>query len=177
MSLTTVDSEVRMACMEVWGGSEAVNAAVTLSGLDAWIYSRPYGENAEAGGDVYYVSACATGRINRLLVADISGHGHGVRPIAVALRDLMRRFVNYLDQAKFVSSMNRQFVESSSNSVFATAVVTTFFAPTPTLSVFNAGHPPPPIYPAATKRWSFLEATGESREAGNIPVGILGMDS
>ncbi len=60
MSLTTVDSEVRMACMEVWGGSEAVNAAVTLSGLDAWIYSRPYGENAEAGGDVYYVSACAT---------------------------------------------------------------------------------------------------------------------
>jgi hypothetical protein len=42
--------------MEVWGGSDAVDAAVTLSGLDAWVYSRPY-EHAEAGGDVYYVSA------------------------------------------------------------------------------------------------------------------------
>ncbi len=103
--------------------------------------------------------------------------GHGVRPIAVALRDLMRRFVNYLDQAKFVSSMNRQFVESSSNSVFATAVVTTFFAPTRTLSVCNAGHPPPLIYRSATKRWSFLESTGESRQAGNIPLGIMEMDA
>src|SRR5256885_15996909 len=107
--------------MEVWGGSEAVNAAVTLSGLDAWIYSRPYGENAEAGGDVYYVSACATGRINRLLVADISGHGHAVRPIAVALRDLMRRVVHYLGQTKIVLSVERPIVESASYNGCATA--------------------------------------------------------
>src|SRR4051812_46402703 len=95
------DDPHRMVCMEVWGGCDATDAAVTLSGLDAWVYSRPYqqsaGETATGGdggggdgggGDVYYVSACATGRINRLLVADVAGHGAKVRDIAVQLRDL-----------------------------------------------------------------------------------------
>jgi sigma-B regulation protein RsbU (phosphoserine phosphatase) len=163
--------------MEVWGGSDAVDAAVTLSGLDAWVYSKPYGENAAAGGDVYYVSACATGRINRLLVADVAGHGAAVGEIAIQLRDLMRRFVNYLDQAKFVAQMNRRFLEASADSIFATAIVTTFFAPTRTLSVCNAGHPPPLIYRAASKKWSLLEYGTDNRRIGNIPLGIMEMDN
>jgi len=160
-----------MACMEVWGGSEAVDAHVSLSGLDAWVYSRPYAQ-AAAGGDVYYVSACATGRINRLLVADVSGHGESVRGVAVQLRDLMRRFVNHIDQARFVTRMNKHFVECSAAGCFATALVTTFFAPTRSLSVCNAGHPPPLLYRASTRAWSLLEA-----DAGNIPLGILEFDN
>src|SRR5688572_29319626 len=104
----------RMTCMEIWGGCDPADAAVSVPGLDAWVYSRPYREHHAAapeseggGGDVYYVSSCATGRINRLLVADVSGHGQAVRHIAVSLRDLMRRYVNYLDQSRFVLSMNR----------------------------------------------------------------------
>src|SRR5436190_12795466 len=146
----------RMSCMEVWGGSAAADATVTLSGLDAWVYSRPY-EQAEAGGDIYYVSACATGRINRLLVADVAGHGERVKSVAVTLRNLMRRYVNYLDQSRFVLSMNGQFVECSAAGCFATAVVTTFFAPTRTLSVCNAGHPPPLVWRGATREWALLE--------------------
>src|SRR3954464_850963 len=126
----------RMSCMEVWGGSEAADAAVNLPGLDAWVFSRPY-EQASAGGDGYYVSSCATGRINRLLVADVSGHGEKVHAVAIQLRDLMRRYVNFLDQSKFVLNMNGRFVESSAAGCFATAVVTTFFAPTRTLSLCN----------------------------------------
>src|ERR1043165_1889351 len=91
-------------CMEVWRGADAVDAAVSLPGLDAWVYSRPY-EQATAGGDVYYVSSCATGRINRLLIADISGHGEKVQSVAIQLRDLMRKYVNFLDQSKFVLNM------------------------------------------------------------------------
>ena len=170
------EPETRMTCMEVWGGSEAVDAAVVLSGLDAWVYSLPYGENAAAGGDVYYVSACATGRINRLLVADISGHGDGVREVAGGLRDLMRRFVNYIDQSRFVGEMNRQFIESSQDSIFATAVVTTFFAPTRIMSVCNAGHPAPLIYRVATGQWSFLDRSLEGRRVSNIPLGIIEQD-
>src|SRR5262245_38570999 len=97
-----------MQCMEVWGGNDLVDANVTMPGLDAWVYSKPY-EHAQAGGDVYYVSACATGRITRLLVADVSGHGAKVRESARTLRDLMRRYVNHIDQRKFVRSMNRNF--------------------------------------------------------------------
>src|SRR6187402_1776010 len=63
-----------MQCMEVWGGNQAFDSSLALPGLDAWVYSRPYGQSA-IGGDVYYVSSCATGRIMRLLLADVSGHG------------------------------------------------------------------------------------------------------
>jgi serine phosphatase RsbU (regulator of sigma subunit) len=160
--------------MEVWGGNQLADSGVVMAGLDAWVYSKPYG-GAEGGGDVYYVSSCATGRIVRLLVADVSGHGAKVAQVATGLRSLMRKHVNQIDQTRFVRSMNEQFQTLASFGSFATAVVTTFFAPTNHLSLCNAGHPPPLIYRAATRTWDFLEhkATIESTEPGNVPLGIL----
>src|SRR5947207_6261968 len=114
-----------MQCMEVWGGNQLADSGVVMAGLDAWVYSKPFGQ-ADGGGDVYYVSSCATGRITRLLVADVSGHGNAVGDVAVQLRTLMRKFVNFLDQTRFVRSMNQQFVSNATNGCFATAVVTTF---------------------------------------------------
>ena len=95
-----------MQCMEVWGGNQPVDSGVVMAGLDAWVYCRPFGGKpdlpAESGGDVYFVSSCATGRITRLLVADVSGHGAVVSEVAGSLRRLMRKYVNYLDPTKFV---------------------------------------------------------------------------
>src|SRR2546428_12508544 len=112
-----------MQCMEVWGGNQTADSGVVMAGLDAWVYSKPYA-NAQAGGDVYYVSSCATGRITRLLVADVSGHGSAVSDTAVQLRSLMRKHVNQINQSRFVSSMNQQFSAMSKAGCFATAVVT-----------------------------------------------------
>ncbi len=145
----------RMQCMEVWGGSQLTSAGVEFGGLDAWVYSKPYGQ-AKAGGDVYYASSCATGRISRLLLADVSGHGNAVAATAADLRTLMRRFVNRLDQTEFVRLLNQQFMELSEGGTFATAIVSTFFAPSRRLTVCNAGHPRPLMYHAAQKRWDFL---------------------
>lgn len=161
-----------MQCMEVWGGNQPVDCGVVMSGLDAWVYCKPYGASS-GGGDVYYVSSCATGRITRLLVADVSGHGSAVSELAGHLRGMMRRYVNYLDQSRFVGEMNRQFASQSKLGNFATAVVTTFFAPTNHLSLCNAGHPPPLLYRAASHAWSFLEPKPAANECiGNIPLGI-----
>ncbi len=99
-----------MTCMEVWGGNQPVDNGVVMAGIDAWVYSRPYAGpagTASAGGDVYFVSSCATGRITRLLVADVSGHGTAVGDIAISLRTLMRKYVNFLDPLRFVGEMNR----------------------------------------------------------------------
>src|ERR1700745_870246 len=101
-----------MQCMEVWGGSQLTSQCVAFGGLDTWVYSKPYGQ-AHSGGDVYYASSCATGRISRLLLADVSGHGSSAATIAADLRILMRRFVNRLDQAEFVRLLNEQFAASS----------------------------------------------------------------
>ena len=101
-------STERMQCMEVWGGSELTARGVEFGGLDALVYSKPY-QQAHAGGDVYYASSCATGRISRLLLADVAGHGKAVASAAADLRTLMRRFVNRLDQTEFVRLLNEQF--------------------------------------------------------------------
>ena len=157
-----------MQCMEVWGGSQLTERGVEFGGLDAWVYSKPYGD-ATHGGDVYYASSCATGRITRLLLADVSGHGTKAAAPAADLRTLMRRFVNRLDQTEFVKLLNQQFTELSQVGTFATAVVTTFFAPSRRLIICNAGHPRPLLYRAAEKKWNLL---GKQTQ-GNIPLGLI----
>jgi sigma-B regulation protein RsbU (phosphoserine phosphatase) len=163
-----------MQCMEVWGGSQLTARGVELGGLDTWVYSKPYGES-EYGGDVYYASSCATGRISRLLLADVAGHGKSVAATAAELRTLMRRFVNRLDQTEFVRLLNQQFAALSRDGAFATAIVITFFAPSRCLSVCNAGHPRPLLYRSAQRRWDLLghlELTPSSATS-NLPLGIL----
>jgi serine phosphatase RsbU (regulator of sigma subunit) len=165
--------------MEVWGGSQLTTRGVAFGGLDAWVYSKPH-DNAEHGGDVYYASSCATGRIARLLLADVAGHGTSVASTAADLRTLMRRFVNRLDQSEFVRLLNQQFSTLSKDGAFATAVVATFFEPSRRLTVCNAGHPRPLLYQAAKKRWDFLghnvaEHAVKRAPAGpsNLPLGML----
>ena len=166
------DQQMHMTCMEVWGGSHITEQSVELGDLDAWIYSKPFGE-AQSGGDVYYVSSCATGRISRILLADVAGHGHSVADTAMGLRNLMRRFVNHLDQTEFVRLLNQQFIELPRESVFATAVVTTYFAPTGLLSVCNAGHPRPLLFRSAQRKWELVGSHDPSAPLTNMPLGIL----
>ena len=167
-----------LQCLEVWGGNRAVSEAVTMPGLDAWVYARPY-ENSDGGGDIHYVSSCATGRITRMLVADVSGHGQKVSSVAVALRDLMRRYVNHLDQSKFVRGLNREFGQIDTGGRFATAIAATYWAPTETLVLCNAGHPRPLWYNARRAQWTVLIAndaaharTADDDGPSNVPLGV-----
>ena len=160
--------------LDVWGGNHATDRAVAVPGLDAWVYAKPCGEPG-GGADVCYVSSCATGRIARLLVADVAAHGQLAADVVTGLRTLMRRHVNRIDPSRFVQAMNEQFAAVSDAGGFATALVATYFAPTNTLSLCNAGQPPPLLYRAATGQWSFLDqhcaAGGE--EFPDVPLGVV----
>ncbi len=163
----------RMQCMEVWGGNRPVQRSVALAGLNLWVFSQPQG-GAEAGGDVHYISSCGSGRVTRLLLADVSGHGTRVAEIAESLRALMQRYVNYIDQTTMVRRMNERFEEWVGEGLFATALVGTFFAPTRHMTISNAGHPPPLIYYQNRGTWSALEEKGESSSPlRNTPLGAL----
>jgi serine phosphatase RsbU (regulator of sigma subunit) len=163
-----------MECLEVCGGSQLTARGVVIGGLDAWVYSKPHGQ-ARRGGDVYYASSCAAGRITRLLLADVSGHGTPVAAIAADLRMLMRRFINRWDQAEFVRLLNQQFSALSKKGTFATAIVSTFFAPSRKLILCNAGHPRPILYRASQGEWSLLGYEDPAQPPGplNLPLGIL----
>ncbi len=171
-----------MQCLEVWGGNGATDNGVTMPGIDAWVLSRPH-QGDEAGGDVHYVSSCGTGRISRILVADVAGHGDTVAALGRTLRSLMRRYMNYIDQTKLVEAMNREFAAASTMGRFATAVVATYFAPTDTFTAVNAGHPRPLVYSSKRNEWRLLEvaragappagkAAAPDFAAGNLPLGI-----
>ncbi|MFG0260180.1 MAG: PP2C family protein-serine/threonine phosphatase [Phycisphaerales bacterium JB041] len=157
-----------LQCMQVWGDNRAADSSVVMPGLDAWVHSRPAG-TADAGGDVHYVSSCATGRIVRLLVADVSGHGDSVAEVAGKLRALMRRHMNQADQRKLLKQINREFLGLSRLGQFATAVVISCWTPTGALTVSIAGHPSPLRFRADTGAWEPLFAAGEH---ANLPLGV-----
>ena len=167
-----------MQCMEVWGGNRAANAGVVMPGLDAWVYCEPHG-GSESGGDVHYVSSCASGRITRFLLADVRGHGEPVSEIAISLRNILRRHINLIDQTTVVEAINEEFKHLHEVGMLATAVAGTFFLPRRTLTLSNAGHPPPFVYRQRTRSWEVLETqpadrpTTKPTSAANIPLGIL----
>ena len=111
-----------------------------------------------------------------MLLADVSGHGPRVSKLAWRLRDLMRRHVNSISQARFVEGMNREFVELNAEGSFATAIVGTFFSITKTVELSVAGHPHPLVYRQKTGSWEIYDfAPDATMTAGhaNFPLGIL----
>lgn len=171
--------------MELIGGNRAVRQALTAPGLDVWVESRPF--EGDAGGDVHYFSMCGSGRVTRLAIADISGHGQSADQTALWLRSLMRKHINLLDQTGFARAINKEFAAAAHTSAFATALLMTYYAPTDHLILCNAGHPRPLWYDSRLKLWKWLdpsvpdpgpsirEAKGRYRlrPLSNLPLGVL----
>ena len=165
-------TDQEMQCMEVWGGNRDCYCCLDLMGLAVEVYSKPFA-GCEDGGDVYYVSSCATGRITRLMVADVSGHGEDAAASAKELRKLMGKYINFVDQSRFVEEMNNQFTTVVKHGRFATAVVMTYFAPTNEMLISNAGHPAPLLYRNKDKTWYFIDKNATGKRVTDIPLGIL----
>jgi phosphoserine phosphatase RsbU/P len=173
-----------LQCMEIIGGNRTVRQTVDAPGLRIWIDSRPLGHG---GGDVHYVSTCGAGYVTRLALADISGHGDSVDRLAVALRKLMRKHINTLDQTRFARALNRELAALDQSGRFATAILATYFAPTRHLMLCNAGHGRPLWYSAKRDAWQFLDLESAAdcpslklskaryhlERLANLPLGIL----
>jgi phosphoserine phosphatase RsbU/P len=173
MTHEKLETHERMQCMEIWGGNRAIDTSFEAPGIDIYVYSTPYKESRLGGGDIYYLTSCASGRISRFLLADVSGHGEAASSLAVSLRDLLRRNVNRISQERFVEEMNSEFERMADASAFATAVVATFFEPRKTLSLCVAGHPSPIFYRASESRWINLDPSEfENEGLDNLPWGI-----
>ena len=161
MAERPIPVEHTMQCMEIWGGIEPVERAVSTPGLDLWVYSQPFAGDTQ-GGDVYYVTLCGGGIITRIVVADVSGHGSSVAEFSLSLRSLVRQNINQKSQKRLVERLNRQFTEMADLRRFATALVVTYLASTNRLSICNAGHPRPLLFNEAAGTWSLLAPRGGS---------------
>lgn len=159
-----------LACAEIWGGNERTTRTVELPGLDVWIYSNPM--EADAGGDLYYLSVCAHGVLSRIAMADVSGHGTAVEAPARTLHRLMREHINAWDQTEFVCELNLLFRGSASEGKYATAVVLGYRADTGELAFTNAGHLPP-LWRRNDRSWEVLEERSGQAGLSGLPVGLI----
>ena len=167
------DSPAPIRCSEVWGGNHAVQTRLDLPGLEGWVISRPHAGD-DAGGDVHLVSSCGTGRITRVLLADVSGHGQQVATISGRLRAHMQRYLNHIQPRRLAAGLNRDMIRLAEGSgQFATALICTFFAPTGQLTICNAGHPSPLLYRRATGRWTLLDQPDKVHDIQNLPLGVV----
>ena len=170
MSDNTVDQQ--MSCMEVWGGNTSTDSSMDRPGLSCRVWSQSFGKG-DAGGDVYYLSSCASGRLTRFLLADVCGHGESAADGAEALRDMMRQNINRIRQTQLVQAVNRELTVADMPGRFATALIGTWFAPTSEIVLSNAGHPIPLLYRASTGVWSTCDSKLRKRVAmQNMPLGI-----
>jgi sigma-B regulation protein RsbU (phosphoserine phosphatase) len=174
-----------LQCMEIVGGNHATERLISSPGLDIWVASRPY--KGDAGGDVHYFSMCGSGRVTRLAMADVAGHGPEVDQTAQWLRTLMRKHINLLDQTRLARAINREFPGTRHTGQFATVLFLTYFAPTDHLIVCNAGHPRPIWFSSRLMRWQLLDestpdtgpsiresrATYALRPVANLPLGVI----
>jgi len=151
-----------------------INKQISMTGLIADVSSQPHGGDKN-GGDVYYLTACASGRISRVLLGDVTGHGQRVAKTADKLRDIMRQNVNVIRQSNLMEGINREFNAISEDGGFATAVVATYFSPRQSLTVCIAGHPRPILYRAETEQWIpfGMSEHADAKLEPALPLGIL----
>lgn len=164
-------------CMEVWGGNGSAENFFARPGLDVWVWSKGEEVCHAGGNDIHLLSSCASGRITRALIADICGPGTVLTELGLEFRNLLMRNVNAIKQSRVVREMGTRLCEFSEKGGFASVLVSTYFAPTRSLSICNAGHPPPLLFRAAENEWSMLkQAPGKGGAADNLPLGVMGED-
>lgn len=163
-----------LLCNEIWGGTQATEAILSVPGLDVHVLSRPY-EGDTDGGDIYYVGLCGRAALSRFVVADVAGHGQAVADLAGRLHRLMGLHMHTPDQSELVRSLNGEFATLVDTEMFATALVMSYLASSDTLVTVNAGHPRPLWYCRAEDRWRLLshEDPAATRGSRDLPLGVL----
>lgn len=151
-----IQTPIRKPCLEVSGGRLTYDAAYSMPGLAMQIYSRQANHCLEGGGEVHYVSSCASGRITRMMIADICGSEDTFRQLSCTLREGLIRHINSIWQSRVVDDLSIQFREFAKQGGCGTASVATYFAPTRSFVMCNIGNPPPIVFRARERKWEVI---------------------
>ncbi len=154
----------RLACTEVWGGNRHIDAELALPGFQGYLYSQPCG--SDRGGDVVYITACGSGVIARICLADVTGHGDQVAQISEWLQEVLRVKINHISPVRVFNELNSRIVQRGLEAM-ATALCISYNAFLRRLHLCHAGHPFILKYSVAEDRWRrlFPERT-DSRDEG-----------
>lgn len=142
-----------MLCAELRGGNRAVDGPIELPGVRGWLYSQPC--RGGRGGDIHYLAVCGSGLLSRVCVADVAGHGQAVAAVGGEIHKLLRKYIDWPDQRRFLRDLNRRLARGDLG-FMTTAAAVTYYPPRRRLSVSSAGHPAAMFYNRAEQRWAPL---------------------
>ena len=164
--------QLGLGCVGVWNGNREGAFQGELPGLATWVYSAPF--ESSRGGDVHYLSVCDEGRLSRIALADVSGHGAQIHIVAESLLQLMHYYIDTWDQSAFMRDLGRTFGETQADARYATAVVLGFHRELSQVAYTNAGHPAPLWFHASEERWGVLsEDEMPSAALTDLPLGLI----
>ncbi len=159
----------RKSCMEITGGRKSEDVQYEMPGLRMRVFSKQSSLGVGGGGEIHFVSSCASGRITRMLIADICGSESIFRQFSCQIRDGLLKSINSIWQNRVIDQMEQQLKEFASHGGFATASIATFFAPTRSFVMCNIGNPPPIIYRNAKRSWEVVHGDhGESNDEDSV---------
>ncbi|MGC6441070.1 MAG: PP2C family protein-serine/threonine phosphatase [Rubripirellula sp.] len=166
-------STERKSCMEITGGRKSEDVQYEMPGLRMRVFSKQSEMGLEGGGEIHFISSCASGRITRILIADICGSESLFRQFSCQIRDGLLKSINSIWQDRVVDQMEKQFKEFASHGGFATASIATFFAPTRSFVMCNIGNPPPIIYRQAERSWEVVHGNHSDTTVEEAVEGVF----
>jgi sigma-B regulation protein RsbU (phosphoserine phosphatase) len=162
--------------MEIQGGSGATNNHFSRPGLDIWLTSQSGPTDRDGGSDLYLLSSCASGRITRILLADVCSYASDFEATASELRKSMKNNINTIKQKRFVHELDEHLQSCAEHGCFATIVLSTYFSPTRNLTLCNVGHAPPLLFTVKSQKWSTLKQTSDKPSISDSSPSVVGRD-
>lgn len=163
-------NEAPLVCWKVWGGNRRASTRVSIPGLRGVLHALP--KDGDTGGDLYFLSACGSGAIARLCLADVTGHGSGVAEFSAALERVFGEQIHRENPALVLREVNRRTVTRNLDTI-STGVCLSYNSMNGTLLYANAGHPHILLRRKGRATWEPLRLSPPNSAAfWNIPLGV-----
>lgn len=165
-----MENTKRRNCMEVTGGRLTYQAGYEMPGLAMQVSSQQSSHCMNGGGEVHYISSCASGRITRIMIADICGSADVFKRLSCEMRNGLLKNINSIWQNRVVTMMSDQFRSFAEQGGFATASVATYFAPTRSFVMCNIGNPPPLVFRSKERAWDVLHGDCDQSQVDEVEM-------
>ncbi len=156
-------------CAEVLGGTHDTDLDISVPTMTVSLFSAA--ADGGKGGDVYYLTVCENNTINRVVVADVAGHGDVVNRVSRGIYDAFVAGIADADGTALLSEVNR-VASGRGHGAMTTAVVMSFLIDGRSLRLASAGHPPIWIRHAWEGRWKPLGQPHPELRS-NLPLGAF----
>ncbi len=168
MESDPVLESTELVCWRVAGGNTRVQRAVAIPGLRGVLYSFPL--HSDRGGDLHYLSACGSGAIARVCIADVTGHGAEVAEFSSWLEESFSAHIHRSSPAGVLRAVNKRAAKRGLE-LMSTGICLSYNSLNGTLRYCLAGHPPMHVLRANATEWEPLKLPPKG-SPWNFPMGI-----